>query len=150
MRQDVRHAQVRPPVRLIKVKPVLLEPRQINDAKIGAARRIKRGRLAQVIPARPNELAANKRIPVLRGELLVRRLSPAREIEIVGTHLPIRRVFPSARAGDGANAGGHREGIDPPAADGGFGLAAIDKIGREVLMKSRILALLVALPFPAP
>jgi hypothetical protein len=39
VRQDVRHGKVRPPARLVKVKPVLLEPGEVNDAEVRTARR---------------------------------------------------------------------------------------------------------------
>lgn len=48
--ENMRHADVGGPARLVQVEAVLLETRQVNDSKVGAARLIVGNRLAQVIP----------------------------------------------------------------------------------------------------
>ena len=91
VRQDVRHRQLRPPARLVDVEAVLLEAGEIDDAEVRAARGhadvaerfelrrhprprrlvgeiqqvrgvgVVRRRLAQVVEARPDELAERER-----------------------------------------------------------------------------------------
>ena len=95
LRHDVRHREIRPPARLIEVKAVLGKTRQINDAKIGTARRsitIIRRRLAQIIKTSPDKFTRHKWIFVLSFKFPFRRRRPRRRIEIIRTHLVIRHA----------------------------------------------------------
>src|ERR1035441_7035777 len=91
VRQNVRHRKIRPPVRLVNVKAVLLETVQVNDAEIRTARRaVVRCRLAKIIETGPYKLTRSEGILLLAFELPFRRRGPRRRIEVVGTHLGVR------------------------------------------------------------
>jgi len=62
VRKDVRNGMVGTPVRLIEVEAVLLEPGQVDDPRVGAARLVEGRGLAEVVPSRPHELPGHVRV----------------------------------------------------------------------------------------
>src|SRR5215472_14103551 len=120
MRQNVGHAIIRTPPRLVNVEPVLLESREIDNPKIGTARgdldfpeflklplhfgflrRVSEiqqiagigvvwSRFADVVEPGPDKFAGDEREFVLTFELGVGRRSPRRSVKVIGANLEIR------------------------------------------------------------
>src|SRR5215471_4665795 len=144
VRQNVRHRMIGAPIRLVQIEPVLLEARQIDDAEIRAARRIKRSWLAKVVKPGPHKFAANVRIAVLRRKLLVRRIGPRSEIKVIRADLANARIFSGAGRCRRSQSRRYRKRVETPAADRRFVFTADDELVRKVLVKLRVLGLAVA------
>src|SRR5882724_1021445 len=138
MRKNVGHREIRPPLGLIKIEPVLFESGQINNAKIRTARRIEWGGFAQIIPTGPNKLSANKRVAFLGKKFFVRRGGPFREIEIVGTHMMSHRILPGICRRNRPKSRCDGEEVFAATANRGSGFAAVNKSGREVCVENRV------------
>src|SRR5436190_19900980 len=100
MGEDVGHRVVGTPMGLIEVKAVLREAREVNDPEIRRARWITPAapwsRLADVVEAGPDKFPGDGGAVVLAKEFVVGRRSPARIVEVVGTHLMNRVVLTAA------------------------------------------------------
>ena len=125
VRQDVHH-RLRRPLALVEVEAVLREAGEVHDPEVGAARgpvllvaRLVpgevRGRLAEVVEARPHELAQHLRRGLEPGELDVGAVRPARRDHVVARDLQRgvllvlldRQVVDAARADAGRRLRAH-------------------------------------------
>src|SRR5215831_12241233 len=134
------------PIRLVQIEPVLLEARKIDDPEIRAARRIKWSWFAQVVKSGPDEFATNVRIEILGRKLLVRRVGPRREIEVIRADLPNARLFAGRGRCRCSKPRCDRKRVEAAAAHGRLVLAADDELVRKVLVELRVLGLAVAKP----
>src|SRR5262249_13029278 len=102
VRKDMRHRMVRPPVGLVEIEPIFLETGKIDNPVVGTSRSFEWRGLSEVVPARPDEFSADKRIAVLGSEFLFGGISPRREIQIVRTDLPVGGLLAGAGGSGGA------------------------------------------------
>ena len=84
-------------MRLVEVEAVLLEPGEIDDAEVGAARGVVRRRLSEIVPAAPHETARDVRMRVERGEHLVRRGAERRRVQLVAADVLGLRIAAACR-----------------------------------------------------
>src|SRR5262245_46249212 len=133
VRQNVCHWMIRSPIGLIDIEPILLEPSQIDDPEIGAARGVKRRRLAQVVPAGPDKLSSHKSVLILCRKFLVGTVRPAGEVDIVRADLASYAVLARIGRGRCPQAVRDRESVNPAARERSRRLAANDEFVGECL-----------------